>query len=256
MKMEKKHKRISNRFPERRIPQPSLLKDSSINEEEDEKASPTSVFSLMLIIYVVSAFYYYYLFIYGVLSRLPVRCSKASRTERLCQTFEFRFKRLSPRLFIHFSYFTLVPLLFGKRMQLWWEAGIFFTIDPKEKANKWTRTQKKEEKQADCVIKEPEMVGKDIQSSCSPTLGQTDQSVLRCSFTGRIWDAFDRDPSKESQGSLVLLYAFRKCLKSIKKNFQVSAESWLLWVELPLWRLKRRSLKRLYCRAPWVCSEH
>lgn len=44
--------------------------------------------------------------------------------------------------------------------------------------------RKKNKNQTYRVIKEAEMVGKDIQSSCSPTLGQRDQSVLHRSFTG------------------------------------------------------------------------
>lgn len=75
---------------------------------KDEKASPTSVFSLMLIIYVVCAFYYYYLFIYNFLfSSLPAFFSKASWTGKMYQTFEFSFKRLSLSLSYLYIYSSL-----------------------------------------------------------------------------------------------------------------------------------------------------
>lgn len=77
------------------------------------------------------------LFIYLLLSfQQPVCFSKASWTGKLYQTFEFSFKRLSPRLFIYFFFFTLVLLLFGEasawsfdEKQTW---HVFFSTDPKE----------------------------------------------------------------------------------------------------------------------------
>lgn len=81
------------------------------------------------------------LFIYLLLSfQLPARFSKASWTGKLYQTFEFSFKRLSPRLFIYFFFFTLVLLLFGEaniwsfdEKQTW---HVFFSDWPQGNLNK------------------------------------------------------------------------------------------------------------------------
>lgn len=89
-------------------------------ERKTKKHRGTSVFSLMLIIYVVCAFYYYYLFIYCFLFQQPARFSKASWTGKLYQTFEFSFKRLSPRFIYIFLllYTCLVVIWRGEHMKL------------------------------------------------------------------------------------------------------------------------------------------
>lgn len=137
MKMARmENKRISNNSLELRTPQPSLLKNTSSvlkwrAEREWERGLKGRRKSILNISFqsnvnnLCCLCFLLLLFIYLLLSfQQPAHFSKASWTGKLYQTFEFSFKRLSPCLFIYFSFFTLVLLLFGEAMKLWWEANL------------------------------------------------------------------------------------------------------------------------------------
>lgn len=145
MKMVRlENKRISNNLLELRTPHPSPLKNTSSvlkwRAERELKGRRKSILNISFqsnVNNLCCLCFLLLLFIYLLLSfQQPARFSKASWTGKLYQTFEFSFKRLSPRLFIYFFFFTLVLLLFVEantwsfdEKQTW---HVFFSTDPKE----------------------------------------------------------------------------------------------------------------------------
>lgn len=149
MKMARmENKRISNNSLELRTPQPSLLKNTSsvlkwrVEREwaRGLKGRRKSILNISFqsnVNNLCCLCFLLLLFIYLLLSfQQPAHFSKASWTGKLYQTFEFSFKRLSPCLFIYFSFFTLVLLLFGEantwsfdEKQTW---HVFFSGDPEQ----------------------------------------------------------------------------------------------------------------------------
>lgn len=123
MKMARvEDKRISKNMLELRTPHPSSLKHTASvlkwRGERELKGRRKSILNISFqsnVNNLCCLCFLLLLFIYLLLSLpQPVRFSKASRRGKLYQTFEFSFKRLSPRLFIYFSSFTLVLLFFGE----------------------------------------------------------------------------------------------------------------------------------------------
>lgn len=139
------NKRTSNNSLELCTPQPSPLKNTSSvlkwreggGELKGRRKSILNISFQSNVNNLCCLCFLLLLFIYLLLSfQQPARFSKASWTGKPYQTFEFSFKRLSPRLFIYFFFFTLVLLLFGEantwsfdEKQTW---HVFFSIDLKE----------------------------------------------------------------------------------------------------------------------------